>query len=179
MFDTQNVPMYLDGISHRVIKDKQNEELKAVDLLFRMEPISPVLAAELSDAIKGTLFRRNDGEINPHIKAVQFAFKPKPQSIVFRSEPTIKPSLEIDEAKLTKFRARIPKDSKGWVFFFTATVANLSGQQLLVLQDSLYKMHYVSMANSVAGLFDEDEKQERKARGRAASAPASESAATH
>lgn len=177
-FDTEHVPCYLDDLGHRVMKDKSGEEIKVVDLTFRIEPMTPILAAELDDAIKGTLFRRNDAEINPHLKSVVFSFQPKPQEIVFRPDPMIaKASLELGEAKLTQFRARKPKDGNHWVFLFRATTAHLTGADLLYLQEALYKQHFLTFANAVAGLFDQDAKAEKRARGRAVGAGAA--AATH
>jgi hypothetical protein len=152
-----------------VIKDKSGDEYKCCDLTFRIEPMTRELAAELDEAIKGTLYRRNDAEINGHLTKVEFTHKPKPQALTFRPDPALTmTSLELDESKITKLRARKPKDGNHWVFLFRATVAQLSGQDLLYLQEALYKQHFLTFEPAEPGLFDEEEKKERKVRRAAA-----------
>lgn len=171
MFDTEKIGMYLDDIGHRVMKDKQGDELKVLDLTFRIEPLTPTLAAEIADGVKGVLFRRNDGEMNQNIDRVSFTHKPKPQAIQVFPDPQIgKASLTIDEGKITRLRARKPKDGNLWVFLFRVTTAHLTGADLLYLQEALYTQKFLSFANAATGLFDDEEKAARKTRRRQAEA---------
>ncbi len=179
MFDTEHIACYLDGLTPRVMKDKTGDEIKVWDLTWRIEPITPILAAEIGDEVKGTLFRRNDAERNPHIKAVVFNTKPRPQEIVFRPDPVIpEASLVLEECKLSKLTARQPKDGTHWVFTFRATTAHLTGAQLLYLQEALYRQHFLTFGNAAPGLFDDDEKKARRAR-RQAAGGSSESTTAH
>lgn len=180
MFDTEQIPHYLDDIGHRVMKDKSGDEFKVVDLTFRLEPLTAALAAEIASVVKSTLFKLKDAEATEGLKAVTFAVKPKPQQIAFFADRELpKASLRLDEAKISNLRARKPKDGTHWVFTFRATVAQLSGADLLFLQEALYKQYFLTFANASPGLFDSDEKAERKSRGRGTPVSTLASAATH
>lgn len=181
MFDSKHVPCYLDGVSIRQEKLK-GDDYKVADLLFRIEPMTPKLAGEIGDAVKSTLFRRNDAEVVTHIRSAVFDSRDlgiKPQAIEVRSDPKVPMAFELDECRLANLKARKPKDDQQWVFFFTASVTQLDGATLLAVTEGLYRQWFLSFENAVAGLFDEEEKAKRKARGRANAGEAEAAAATH
>lgn len=180
MFDTEQVPLYLDDIGHRVMKDKSGDEYKVVDLTFRLEPLTANLAAEVAGVVKMTLFKKSDGDPTDGIKSVVFNEKPKPQAIHFYPDKGMKtPTLRLHESKITNLKARKPKDGTHWVFSFRATVAQLSGDDLLYLQEALYKQHFLTFANAKAGLFDDEEKTEKRTRGRGMTSGDGEAATAH
>lgn len=76
MFETKNVPCYLEALRHKTIKVGV-DSYKGTEIVLRISPFTPELAAELSET-KGVIFRRNDGEPNPNIDACSFTYMPKP-----------------------------------------------------------------------------------------------------
>lgn len=166
MFQSKHVPCYLDGLNIRQEKLK-GDDYKIADLLFRIEPMSPSLAGEISESVKSTLFRRVDGEVVSHLRAIGFDEKDlvlKPQAIEFRGDPKIaKPAFEIGEGRIAKLRARKPKDGRQWIFFFTVSCTELDGKTLLAMTEGLYKQWFLSFENALRGLFDVEEDEARRA----------------
>jgi len=170
MFDTENVACYLDDLSPRTMKDKAGDEVKVWDLGFRIAPLTPKLAAEIHDAVRGTLFKRSDAEVTEFLERVVFRIPQRPQAIVFRADPDIEPSFDVDEAKISRLTAKKEKGSPAWILMFRLTLAHLDGAGLLFLQDALFKQWFLTLANAVPGLFDEEEKKARRSRRAAAGA---------
>jgi hypothetical protein len=162
MFSSNDIGLYLDGLDHRVIKDKAGEEMKGVDLTMRIEPLTAELASEIAVEVRRTLFRLDDVEVVKHLKNATFTkLGIRPHSVEFRPDAKAPVSLLLDEVKFDAFKARIPKDGAHWVFTFRMTAAHLDGQQLLWLQEGLLKMHYCSFAIATDGLFDDQEQEAR------------------
>jgi hypothetical protein len=161
MFETRNVPCYLQSMSHKTLKIG-SEEYKGTEIVFRVDPFTAELAGELSET-KGVIFRRNTAEVNPNIDAVSFSYAPKPQRIEFRAAPELsRPSIVVAESKVQKFRVRKPKDGQQWVLVFRATFAEISGADLLWLKEALFEQRFLSFENAEAGLFDEAEKEAKR-----------------
>jgi len=178
MFDTPDVRVYVDALTHHTVNDRERNQVKAVDVTLRIEPIEPGLAAEIDDSVRGMLFRRGTAEVNPNAKKIVFAFAPRPQRLTFKADPDLKrPSFVVDEAKISGLTAAKPKDGQHWVFTFKATVANLGGDELAWLQHALYSHQYLTTEKATPGLFDEEEEQGRRRR-RAAADSDGEQAAT-
>lgn len=176
MFETKHVPCYIERLAHKKLK-LGTDEIKASYLILRIDPFTPSLAAELEDAVKGVIYRRNDAQPNPIVESVTFKHSPKPQRIEFRADPKITPSLVLTEAKVDAFRCRIPKDGTQWVLIFRVTFAEITGQDLLYLKEALFEQRFLSFENATPGLFDAEEDTERRPTRRAAAAAAS--TATH
>lgn len=160
MFDTPHVPVYVERMGYRWTKVGR-DKFKATELVLRIDPFTPELAGELEHA-KSICFRRNDAEVNPHIDAVSFTFRPKLQTIQVFAEPTLKPSITIAEAKISKIKVRKPSDGSQWVLVFRATFAEVSGQELLYLKEALFEQRFLSFSDSQGGLFAESEEEARK-----------------
>ena len=161
MFDTANVPIYLERMGHKKIKIGR-DQYKGTELVLKIDPFTPALAGELAET-KGIIFRRNDAEANPHIDAVSFTYLPKPQRIEFRPDPVLaKPSIVIPEAKVSKFRVRKPSDGTQWVLIFRVVFAEVGGNDLLYLKEALFEQRFLTFENAAPGLFDEAEAEERK-----------------
>lgn len=182
MFETENVPCYIERMGHKNIKIGK-DKFKGTELVLRVDPFSAELAAELED-VKSRLYRRNDAEADPHIDSVSFTFRPKPQLIEIRpAEDVVKASVKILEAKVGKFRARKPSDGTQWVLKFNVTFAEVSGNDLLYLKEALFEQRFFTFADAQGGLFEEAEKEERREskdakpvkRGRRSSEPTGES----
>lgn len=160
MFDTQLIPCYVERMGHKTIKIGK-DKYKGTELVLRIDPFTPELAVEL-EAVKGICFRRNDGEVNPHIDAVSFTVKPKPQTVEIHGAPEIQASVKIHEAKLSKVRVRKPSDGSQWVMVFRVTFAEIGGNDLLYLKDALFEQRFFSFNDAQGGLFTEAEAEARR-----------------
>lgn len=160
MFETKNVGMYLERLGHKQLKIGK-DVFKGTELVLKVDPLTPELASEL-EQVKGICFRRNDADANPHIDAVSFTYKPKPQVVELRPDPEIsKPSVKIPEAKVSKIKVRKPKDGQQWVLRFYLTFAEVSGADLLYLKDALFEQRFFSFDDAQGGLFEEAEREAR------------------
>lgn len=160
MFDTGNLPCYLERMGHKKLKIGQ-DEFKGTEIVLRIDPFTPELASELAET-KGVIFRRNDGEPNPHVDMVSFTYAPKAQRIEFRPDPQLKPSVVIPEAKVSAFRVRKPKDGTQWVLRFRIVFAEIAGADLLYLKEALFEQRFLTFENAETGLFDEAEKAAKR-----------------
>lgn len=160
MFESKNVPCFLERMGHKKIKIGK-EEYKGTEIVLRVDPFTPALASELAET-KGIIYRRNDTEPNPNVEAVSFTYTPKPQAVEFRADPLLKPSVTLPEAKVSKFRVRRPKDGTQWVLVFKIVFAEIGGNDLLYLKEALFEQRFLSFENASPGLFDEAEQAERR-----------------
>lgn len=161
MFETKNVPCYIERMGHKTIKIGK-EKYKGTELVLRVDPFTAELASEIGNT-KGTIFRRNDVEANPELESASFSYKPKPQRIEIRPDPQIKrASVNIPESKIGKFRVRKPSDGTQWVLVFRVVFTEVSGDDLLYLKEALFEQRFFSFENAEAGLFDEAEKEARR-----------------
>lgn len=161
MFEKQNIPCYIERLGHKLLKIGK-EEYKGTEMVLKIDPLTPELAAEL-EAVKGICFRRNDAEVNQHIDAVSFTERPRPQVIELRPDPTLaKYSVKIEEAKISKITVRKPKDGQQWVLKFRAVFAEVSGADLLYLKEALFEQRYFTFYEAQGGLFEEAEAEERR-----------------
>lgn len=176
MFESRNVPCYLERMGHKTLKVGK-EKYKGTEIVLRVDPFTPALASELAET-KGVIFRRTEGaEPNPNIDAVSFTYQPKPQRISITAEPTIKASVVIAEAKVTKFRVRKPSDGTQWVLVFRIIFTEVGGNDLLWLKEALFEQRFFTFEPAAAGLFDDADKE--AARESAAAKPVRPSASTH
>lgn len=158
--ERQHIPCYLERMGHKQIKIGK-DEFKGTELVLKIDPLTPEIAGEL-EAVKAICFRRNDADVNPSIDAVSFSQKPKAQVIEIRAEPSLKHSVKIAEAKISKIQVRKPKDGQQWVLKFRATFAEVSGQDLLYLKEALFEQRYFSFFDAQGGLFEEAEAEARR-----------------
>jgi len=162
MFETKAVPCYIERMGHKTIKVGK-DKFKGTELVLRVDPFTPELAAELGDNIKAKIFRRNDAETDPNIDAVSFTFKPKNQLIEIRPDPAIsRASVRLLEAKVNKFRVRRPKDGTQWVLIFRVTFAECDANDLLYLKEALFEQRFFSFEDAQGGLFSEAEAEARR-----------------
>ncbi len=180
MFSSKHVPAYLDDLAFRVWKDKSGDEHKLIDLALRVEPLTTELAGEIHADVKGALFRRSSGEINERLSRVAFNIPIKPQSVAFRPDRGMKPSFEAEEVKVSRLVAKKDKGSPAWVCTFVISLPDCGADDLAVLQDALYKQHFVTFENAQPGLFDtEDERRRSTARSGHGTTSGLEAAPTH
>ena len=164
MFDKENLPVRFANLQHRQMT-KDDQEIPLVEIQLEIDPFTKDLAKELDDFVRRMLFTATDAEVTSKLKGAAFNLAIRPQAIAIRMAPDQKDaSFVIDEAKIGVLHAKRSKKSPTWRLVFTATCAPPSEHQLAQIVDSYLKMRYATFANAVAGLFDEEEKQERKAR---------------
>jgi hypothetical protein len=161
MFETACIPVYLDSMGYKQIKAGK-DKFKGTKMTLRIDPLTPELAAELSET-KRMLFRRDTAEANTEIDSVAFTYVPKPQAVEFYPDPAIaKASCTIAECKVGKFKVRKPKDGSQWVLTFQITFIDVTGDDMLYLKEALFEQRFLTFENAVPGLFDEAEREARK-----------------
>jgi len=162
MFETENVPCYIEGMRHKKVKIGK-DKFNGTEIVLKVDPFTAELASELGD-MKSKLYRRNDAEVDPNVDAISFTFKPKKaQMIEIRpAEDVDKPSVKILEAKIGKFRARKPSDGNQWVLKFNIVFAEIGGNDLLYLKEALFEQRFFSFFDAQGGLFEEADAEERR-----------------
>lgn len=164
MFNSENVSVRFNRIEHQTMK-KDDAGISLVAIQFELNPLTHQLANELDGFVRGMLFTRTDAEVAAKLRRASFELPIRPQSIAVRMAPDQgDASFVIDEAKITNIAARRGKKSAAWTLVFTATCAPESEHQLAQIVDCYTKSRFITMANAVPGLFDEEEKAERKKR---------------
>jgi hypothetical protein len=177
MFDTENVPVRVANITHRQM-EKDEAEIALVEIQCEINPLTPTLAGELDDYVRGTLFTRTDVEVNSKLKGAAFTLPIRPQEIVVRMAPDQKKdTFTIREAKIASIKATRSKKSSAWTLTFTIVCSPTSNDQLGQIVDCYLKTRYITTANATADLFDEADNAKRARR--SADATATESAAVN
>lgn len=134
LFTVAKVPMFCDGINHRLEKRKSGD-VKVVDLTLRIQPFTTQTASALDQAeygfVKRLLFRVSDGSPLSDLKAVEFCTPSDRQTLTcFHAVDIGKASIALDQVKVTKLRARKQKDVNGWAFYVYVSFGPLSRGEL-------------------------------------------------
>jgi hypothetical protein len=162
----RKVSVRVANISHEQM-EKDEAEIQLVKLTCEINPLTPELASEVHDFVRGTLFTISGAEVNSLLSTASFSIFVPPQAIAFRSGPdTKKPAFTIDEAKVTGIKAKRSKKSSAWTLEFAVTCSPASEHQLAQICDSYLKSRYLSFSPAEPGLFDET--PEVKGRGKSA-----------
>lgn len=164
MFDTENVAVRIAKLEHRQM-EKGEKEIQLVDITGEIHPFPKSLAAELDDFVEATLFTTRDEELRAKLKGVSFALPIVPQAIAVRAAPDQgEASYVIDEAKIVSIKARRSKKSSAWRLAVVLRCSPVSEHQLAQIVDGYLKTRYLTFTNAVPSLFDDVEKQARRAR---------------
>lgn len=163
MFDTERIPMRIAKIEPRQIV-KEDVEVALVEITLEINPLSAPLANELDEYVRRTLFTRLDGEVTEKLAAATFRLGIVPQAIVVQAAPDSSERFTIEEAKIGLMKAKRSKKTSTWRLEFTIRCAPASERQLAQMFDCYLKTRYCTFANAVPGLFDEEERLERRKR---------------
>lgn len=130
-FDVEKVGCYLDAITHRVEKTADGRELKIVDLVLRVQPFTPELAAALDADVCTLLFQRN--EPRSKVKRLEVRLPMSRQLLtvyLLPDEPTALAQIAFTDVEISRTRARAEKGVDGYGFVFTASFGPPSPQDL-------------------------------------------------
>lgn len=135
LFTIGKIPLFCDGIGHRLEKRKGGDEVKVVDLTLRIQPFTAQLAAALDPDgygfIKRMLFKATSGDPISDLRSVEFRVPGDSQKlIVFASNDTTEPSIAFDQVKVTKVRARTEKGVDGWALIVGVTFGPVGRAEL-------------------------------------------------
>lgn len=134
LFTVAKIPMYCEGITHR-LERRRGEEVKVVDLALKIEPFTPQLASALDQDeygfIKRTLFKHQDASPIGDIRAVEFRPPSERQKLtVYATPDTEAAAIAFDGVKVIKIRARCQKDTSGWVLYVHVSFGPLGKTEL-------------------------------------------------
>lgn len=161
LFTVAKIPVYCEGIAHRLEK-RRGDEVKVVDLTLKLEPFTPQLASALDQDeygfIKRALFKIGDASPVTDVRAIEFrAPSERQQLICFASPNTEVPSIALDQCKVTKIRARCQKDASGWVLYLHVSFGPLGKSELEYVNAFYTEQRFVSWSAAEPSLdFDDD-----------------------
>lgn len=156
LFDDERICCYLDSIGHRVEKTAGGDEQKICDLTLRVQPFTPELAVSLDPDVRALLFRMDNGEPKPKIKAMEFSLLVATQRLTVCAAPDMpQPSIAFTDVSIAKVRARTEKDVDGYGLTFHCSTGPLSPQQLEYICQWHTEQRYVTFASEQLDLgFD-------------------------
>lgn len=155
MFKRSNVGVRIAKI-HTEQMEKDEEAITLVVLSCEINPLTPELAQELHDFVRGTLYTMTGAEVNSLLARASFNLFIPPQAIACRMAPDQKKdSYTISEAKIGSIHAKRSKKSTAWTLRFTITCSPASATQLHQIVSSYLTTKYMTFTPAVAGLFDE------------------------
>jgi hypothetical protein len=134
LFTVGKIPMYCEGITHR-LETRKHGEVKVIDLSLKIAPFNAQLAAALDPDeygfVKRVLFKMNDGEPVVDLRAVEFRPPSDRQRVICYIAPdTDEGSICLDQVKVTKMRARSSKDANGWTLYVQISFGPVSPSEL-------------------------------------------------
>lgn len=177
LFDVAKVPMFCDGIAHRLEKRKTGDEVKVVDLTLRIQPFTNELASTINQdeygAVKRMLFNLITGEANDDLRSVEFvATSDRQRLICFATPDTEVPSIAFDQVKVKKIRARTQKDVAGWALYVYVSFGPLGKSELEYVNDWYTKQRFVSFEEAEPSLdFEDDDLTDADEKARHAAPP--------
>ena len=143
--DVDRVGCYLDHIAHRVEKTKGGDEVKMIDLTLRVQPFTPDLAAALDPDVRALLFRLDDAEPKPKIKALDFALTVPRQILRVYPVPEIdNGGMAFDDVEISDPRARTEKNVDGFALVLYASLGPLTPDQLEFVCEWLTEQRFVA-----------------------------------
>jgi hypothetical protein len=163
LFTTGKIPLYCEGISHRIEKRKDSE-VKVVDLTLKIEPFNAQLAAALDQDeygfVKRTLFKLNDGDPTIDLRAVEFRPPADRQQLHCYATPdSADASICFDHVRVTKMRARSSKEATGWVFYLHVSFGPVDKTELEAVNEWYTGMKWVRFEECEPSFAFDDEHQ--------------------
>lgn len=174
LFSVGKIPMYCEGITHR-LESRKSGETKVVDLSLKIQPFNQQLASALDQDeygfVKRTLFKMASGDPVIGLRAVEFRLPADRQRLLcFAAPDTEQASICLDQVKVTKLRARASKDATGWTLYIGVSFGPLSKDELEYVNRFYTAQAFItweaaepSLEFDAEGKGDEDEEHERPA----------------
>ncbi len=160
LFTVPKVPMYCEGITHRIERRKSGDT-KVVDLALRIEPFTTQLASALDPSygfVRRMLFSMNSAEPVNELKAVEFRVPGERQNLLCFAAPDItKATIALTQVKVTKIRARKPKEGTGWIVYVYASFGPLSKEELEYVNAFYTTQAFVTFEQADPSLFEDGE----------------------
>jgi hypothetical protein len=147
LFTVGKIPMYCEGITHR-LENRKSGEVKVIDLALKITPFNAQLAAALDPDeygfVKRVLFKMNDGEPVVDLRAVEFRPPSDRQRVIADIAPdTDEGSICLEQVKVTKIRARASKDANGWTLYVHVSFGPVSAGELAFANEFYTGMRYL------------------------------------
>lgn len=154
-FESEKVGIWLDNISHRKVQT-QDGEAPMIDLDFRIEPITPELAAEIDPEIRRALFELSSGEPRKAIGSLGFNLTIPQQNVqVFTTPDTERARLSLDRCDVSRVVARRVKGQDCFGLRFRFSFSHPSKEQHAYLSEHLYGQFFVTLEQTDPTLFEE------------------------
>jgi hypothetical protein len=154
-FESEKVGIWLDNISHRKVQT-QDGEAPMVDLDFRIEPLTPELAAEIDPEIKRALFELTSGEARKAINSLGFNITIPQQNVqIFSTPDTERARLGLDRCDVSRIVARRVKGQDCFGLRFRFSFSHPSKEQHAYLSEHLYGQFFVTLEQTDPTLFEE------------------------
>lgn len=172
LFTVGKVPMYCEGITHR-LERRKDRDVKVVDLSLKVQPFSAQLAAALDAEygfVKRTLFKVTNGDPVVDLRSVEFKLPAERQQLHCYAAPdTDVASIMFDQVKVTKIRARSAKDGTGWTLLVHVSFGPCDKAELAYVNDFYTGQRFVTWEQAEPSLdFDDEEAEEDDSVGRQA-----------
>lgn len=146
--DVGKVGCYLEGISHSTEKRKDGEQ-KVIVLTLRVDPFDTKLAAAVGQEVRQTLFKLNNAEPHAHLQKVYFALgAPRQTLTIFATTDTVKPSIALEQVRITGVYARTSKDARGYVLVFKGAFGPPGARELEYCEAWRNTMAFVTFTES-------------------------------
>lgn len=159
LFTVAKVPMYCEGITHRIERRKSGDT-KVVDLALRIEPFTTQLASALDPSygfVRRMLFSMNNAEPVTELKAVEFKVPGERQQLTCFAAPDVSvASIALSQVKITKIRARKPKEGTAWVVYVYASFGPLGKDELEYINRFYTTQAFITFEQADPTLFEGD-----------------------
>lgn len=169
LFTVGKIPVYCDGITHR-LETRKSGETKVVDLTLKIQPFTGQLAAALDPAeygfVKRVLFKMDSGDPTVDLRAAEFTPPGDRQRLTcYATSDSTEPSIVIDHAKVTKLRARRGKEVHGWTLYVGVSFGPLSKDELAWANQFYTSQSFITFEEAEPSLdFTDDDDDDAPAR---------------
>lgn len=154
-FTHDRLGMFIDDIGHRKIKTKDGET-RMLDILFRIEPLTPELAGEIDPELKRIIYTMGSGEPKRMIQAIGVKVDIPQQNLAIYTTPdTATARIMFDRCDISKTVIRSIKDLDAFGFKFRASFGNPTREQLEYVDANLYSQVFVSSEQTDPDLFSD------------------------
>lgn len=155
LFTVPKVGLYLESIVHGTEK-RHGDDVKIITLALRVQPFDSKLAQSVSDDVRVSLFKLNHPDPKPHLRRCDFALGVPRQILkIYASSDTAKPTLALDQVRITGTYARTQKDVNGFAFIFRASFGPAGRQELEYIQNWHLSQRWVTFDEAEPGMFDD------------------------
>lgn len=162
LFDVPKIPVYCDGITHR-LETRKSGETKVVDLTLKVQPFNGQLASALDQSeygfVKRVLFKMDSGDPTVDLRAAEFTPPGDRQRLTcFATTDSDEPSIVIDQVRVTKLRARRGKESNGWTLYIGVSFGPLDRNELEYVNRFYTNQAWITWEEAEQSLdFDSDD----------------------